>query len=1700
MSRSHSERFNQLIEASRQPAADQPEPQFAARLRHKLLDSFNKPSMFHPNLFSTFFRALVRRPLIPALGLSVAAVVIGLIAGPWLKSRTVNRVEPVYDKLVITAGARLYFDLEPIQSDGLGVNLDSGFRLTSQAPVELAAIRESLAIKPAVEFAVSQENDQSFIIQPKQVLTAGTVYQISLGTTVDGEDGPAKQAFSWAYQAKPTFKIDGFLPHDKATGVPIDTGLEITFNTSNIGEYESFISITPEIKGRFEQHGRVLAFVPEARLTPSTLYTITVQAGLPVKDSSVTLPSETVARFETAPAETSASGSAYYYLTLDRAFSAVRPDEAPIINLGGYTAPPSAAKATVYKFASLDQYRERFAPYDSLPFWAYESRRQFRASTEGLTRIGEYELRSEASALFFPSGFSAGLYLINLDFDGYNQQTPLAVSDLDASLTISDTTTLLWLADLASGQPLANASVRSLIDDQSVTSDTSGLAQLTTPAAFKADWDELIARSYFLVTTADGRELLVPATPEKFTRMAWGGGAYGLADEWWSYLWTDRTLYRPTDTVNVWGILKNRYEPKTGQAVSLEIRNWEMVDGRGEYIPLAQQTVATGPFSTFQTELKLEQFKPGNYTLIAKIGDREITSKSFEIRTFSKPAYQIIAIPDRLMGLVGESVTYKIQTQFFDGTPAPDISLGYSEYGYAGPEGAPNLTTDERGQATLTQTLELPNEYDRNYGAYKSLTFYPTQPAEGDISAGTNIFIYPSDYTFDPIATQVDNGIRLDLTLNQVDLTQPPVYWYLPPKSDQPVPDTEVRITVDEIVTTKTKRGTIYDFVEKQVIDQYDYSASYETRQSETGRTDGQGRYSRTFTLTGEAYRFNVSVSDPAGRSITRAAYLYKNNQFVNSSISNISVVDSQAGYGAEGPTTEPVYSIGDATKLLVLSNGQRVEPTGRFLFVKLQNGIRDLKLTDAPALDYTFSEADSPNVYFTAIWFTGRGFRTPNQGDLANLKFRLEDRELTLALTSDQSSYAPRATVRLGVRVTDEAGQPVRAAVSLSAIDAAIAGIQSDNAATPLTTLYRTTAPGLLQLSVSHDAVRTEFGAEGGGGGEEPRRLFKDTVLFTEVATNADGRAEVEFKVPDNITAWRVTGQAVSKNMSAGQSVISIPVTRPIFGSLTMSEEYISSDQPKVIARADGRGLNSDQDVQFTLATPGLGEPITQTGKPSSAQTFTLPGLKNGQYELKLTVSQGNLTDTLIRSITVLPSRLTRATSRWAEATPGLTLTGSEMERTRVIFSDTGRGRVINNLTNLSWAYGKRLERHLASRIARDALNGLTIETDPPETGFNPLAYQQPDGGISQMVYADSDLGLSALAASRADLFDRASLRNYLIKKLDEKNAAREQIGQALLGLANLGEPILPDLDRFLTLEGITPEDQLTAALAYQALGASNQAYAIAQKLLEAYGETQAPYIRLKIGLDTDSYIVQTARFSILAESLKLSERIGLDRFLSENFPRESVTNLARAWAQTAALPLLDDKPVSLTYRVNDASQTVTLTEGRSEIRSFTSAELAGFKIESVAGPAGLTILSQAPLNLEPEPSDSRLSINRTYSVVGRSGPIESGDIIRIDLRPDVTGDVVDSTYLITDLLPSGLVLVSRPWERGLNVGDDNLGYPFEVVGQRVVFWSDGFRDIHYFARVLTPGGFTAEPSVLQGQTSRDLVNYSGVQTIEIR
>jgi hypothetical protein len=539
---------------------------------------------------------------------------------------------------------------------------------------------------------------------------------------------------------------------------------------------------------------------------------------------------------------------------------------------------------------------------------------------------------------------------------------------------------------------------------------------------------------------------------------------------------------------------------------------------------------------------------------------------------------------------------------------------------------------------------------------------------------------------------------------------------------------------------------------------------------------------------------------------------------------------------------------------------------------------------------------------------------------------------------------------------------------------------------------------------------------------------------------------------------------------------------------------------------RAFGEELAAGDPVSFDVSAPSLGlsDPLTAEGVAFEAVDIPLPGLSEGSHDLVIEGRHGSASDSLKRTINVLPSRLVQAQAQFAELTPGLRLEGSTDRPTRVVFSDHNRGRYLPVLQSLSWTYGDRVDQMLARALSQEMLaTYFEQQSFAAPTEFDGALYQTPDdGGIALFPYADADLALSArVAAVAPDRFGQQALAAYFRLVYENEGETRERAAVALYGLAALGEPVLPAVQAAAAAGDLEWRERLYVALAAQELGDEDTALRLERALLEQYGERRGPAVRLRVGVDQDDILEATSLAAILAAGIGDPLAPDLFEYTLSNYTKDILVELEQISYLVNALPRLSPQPVRFAYTLDGEREEVELERGESLALLVSPEELAALEPESLEGQVGAATFYLAPLDPAAIETDPDVAITRAFQ--GPSGGplvLRDGELVRVVLHYTLGPQALDGCYQVSDLLPSGLKAVSRL--RAWSVTDPNAFYPYAVEGQRVSFCAykqDPKPTIIYYARISGRGEFTAEPAIIQSQKAPESIGLSAAERLAI-
>ena len=1578
------------------------------------------------------------------------------------------------------------------------VPLDARFRLATTDGSPAAALASRMRVSPAVELSTTTTADGAVLLAPATQLLPGVVYRFELA----GPDGELVD--SWAFQARQPLRIIGTLPSDQETDVPVDTGIEITFDQDGAGDVASHVTIEPATPGRFETHGRTVAFVADRPLTAQTIYTITVSKGIAIAATGEATQADTRFAFETA-----AKGSAARVVRPQFQNDVVesRTADRPVIGLWPTwedTKAPRTLAIEVYRLQGLDAAIDAFRSLRTQPRWARWSSSGL-VPTTNLTRLlgADVRLNANLGAYWFalPEALPAGWYLVQTD-SPQPAQVVLQVTNVAAYLAVSETRTLVWANDLRTKAPIVGAAV--VGDGTDIgTTNADGLADGPTPASLlpkAATRCDRPCDPVVTVRTADGRQVFLPVS-STHDRLEWTGEfyAWSTADPgFWSVLHTDRSRYRTTDTVNVWGMARSRGDGAVPKDVTVRLT---VADGSGApaAAPVATRTAPTRATGAFVASMPLVGVPEGTYAVQTLVGDTIIQTLYLTVGSIAKPAYHLDVTTGRRVYVAGDRIKVTVNAGFFEGTPVPGVRVRI------GGETERTVTTAADGSAVSALTA-TPDE-DQEGPAGRTVEVSPARAEEGEIAAASReYFVFPSTRILDGTGRRVsgDIDVRGSVHVLARDRVERGVgagqsIWELDARGVA-VGGATVTARFIEIVPVRRTEGTRYDFIEKKVVPIVQIDMTERAAGTLRARTASDGSFHVVLpdAVKSHDYRIVLSVGDPDGH-VARLS--------LDASSDSAPTRDAEsATLRATGSTANAdPYAVGDPIDLTMVDPDATARDGSRYLFFTAQMGIRSAVVQSSSRFRTPFAAWAPPGFDVAAVRWTGTGF----VGAVGySAQFRSEGRRLGIQLTPDAARYAPGQRATIAVRTTDAAGRPTPATVILRAVDEKLFSIGAAEADDPLNDLYVPLSPGIVGTYASHHAPRQAFdGGDTTGGGDEGRDDFRDSLLFEAITTGADGRGSVSFGLSDDLTSWRVSASAVSADLEAGSNSVLVPVGLPFFVDATIAPEYLTADRPTLAVRTFGTALAAGAPVTIEVSAPGLGFASgSLRGTAFGTVSVPLPALKAGVQHVTIVATTGSgadrRTDTLTRTFRVVDTRLTRAIQSLTQLRDGgaSTLGAGTLKGgtglTSIVVSDATAGRFLPALQELSQTDGARFEQAFSAAMANGILvDRFKIDAEALDATTFAVDRYQGNDGISILPYASADLELSAFVAIVGpDRVNRGRLGSYLRAIAAATDATRERKALATAGLAGLGDPVLPEIQRLAADPGLTVRERLYVGIGAAAAGDIRTARSVAAALIAAGGEQVGTVARLRAGSSAADTTTATALMAVLAAMIGDDRAPAFWEYVTANPDPDQLQSLRGLAFVSASLQRVGHEPASFAWTVDGKRAVVDLAGGNAFQMSLTPSQAATLSIERVSG--SIDVLAgwrdaTVPSAFQPDPD---VTIERS---IRPSPTVDASDLVVVDLHVSYRNLAAKGCHDVVELVPSGLTPVgpSAAWvdpntERSAYV--DAYG-PYDQSASTVRFCASpdtSFPDqtLRYFARVITPGTYVWEPAIVQSvsQTGR--------------
>ncbi len=1589
-------------------------------------------------------------------------------------------------------------ELTPVDRDASGVGVTSAFVLRSRTTTPAAALAKGLLTEPRMVFTVKPgaSPDEARLV-PTAAMTTGTRYRFRL------TDPAGTLLGTWTYRTERPLRVVGTLPGDRTSGVPTDTGIEITFDQDGVTNLASHFSIQPAVEGTFQTVGRTVVFAPTKPLAQATVYTISVSTGVGMTGSEQVLEEPVTFAFETGGPATHDT----WDIGLGRPVMEASPREAAVIGVDlmfdHRTRPPQAIPLQLFRLPTIGAARDAARRLLGAEDWAALADSDL-VETAGLDRVLDVTVAPEAISeryyfvLRLPRALAAGWYVLVVPRDGRDRQMVLQVTDLAAWAMTSETRTLAWVHDMATGDPIGGARLIDPAGRDVASTDPAGLIDIATPRGLRPQ----AAGSYgdvratiATIAAPDGRRLLLAlGTPNRTAAYGYernSGFSTWPRDQWWLLLSTDRSTYRPTDVIHAWGLIRARDGGAVPSKVEIRVRTTDSSDITGPW--LVRTTVTPTARGAWAVDLPITSLPYGEYYVDVAAGKVVVTSTWISVQDIRKPAYRLDVTTDRTAFIEGETVSVTGQAAFYDGTASPGLNLRSEAF-----EETRTATTDATGSVHFALSTKADSRTDYTY---TTIGLAPASPEEGQISGGANVVVFPSAAWLEGSAI-VDGGrivltgrvTRVDLAAVQRQLLEKG--WPQDP-AGAALAGRTITVKVVEIIPVERQIGTTYDFIEKKVVP---IMQTTETRRAvgtytTTSRATGTIEFTGTVPDPDHSYELTITARDDAGRVATKQIYATRAETSTPGSLTR-PYLDSPiyCGYLTK------MVPVNETLRLTMYDGDGTVSSAGDYLFIVAARGVRDAVLQSSPTLERAFSVGDLPSLDVIAVRFGPGGYAVTNP---VAIRAKPDSRLLNVTLDADRSRYAPGAAATIGVRTSGPDGSPVAADIVIRGVDEKLFTMGAAQDLDTLAILLEAVSDGLLQSVTTH--LLPQRAADGcgdttGGGGRDD---FRDTALFRLIATGTDGRGSVTFILPDDITSWHVSATAIDGELRAGDSSLLVPVGLPFFADVILAPEFLVGERPALRLRGAGDKLVAGDRIRFTVSAPSLLLPptVVEVTAPDFA-SVELPPMALGAHDLTVdavVIGKAALKDRLTRRITVRDSRLEVTRSTTVAPADAASIGGPGL--TTYVMTDAGRGALLPAIWDMSTGGGARFDRALAAEVARGLLLN-EFRVDPRTvlpSRFNASTWERQ--GIALLPYSSPDLELTALAAIVApDLIDHSVAAGGLTFALDDPGTSRERRIVALAGQAGLGVDVLDTLTE-IDRTALGLREKLWLALGFLASGDENTARTIERELVGEHGQELGAWVRLRAETSLADTIDASALLLLVSAGVGDPIAGRILRYVQDNRVPTFLSVLHEAGAIGWMLQRLPRDVARLAWTVDGERTEETLDAGASRTLTLTAAQRAGLAIQPLEGSIAVVATWSGAPGPGDLPAGDLVKITRT---VRPAGTAQANQIVRVTLALAFDPQAPGGCYEVTDRTPSGLVPLA--WAPGWNDEADtgSLWWPWAVNGQQIS-WCIEPRStrpptLSYAARVVSPGTYTWEPAIVQMGAAPEIGDSTPAQTYTIR
>jgi len=834
-------------------------------------------------------------------------------------------------------------------------------------------------------------------------------------------------------------------------------------------------------------------------------------------------------------------------------------------------------------------------------------------------------------------GAKTGVYVIETTAASERTNLPTerslaSVTDLGLLAKVGNASSLVWVVSLASGQPVPNAAVKVRDLKGKIrfegTTNADGVVQGPGAAAltdlkqtavteeqgepYEGEMEDYRARRVIVTAQTEG-DFAVLDTNWNNGIQIWNfavaqdssGGKVRVR----GFLHSDRGLYRPGDTVHLKGLVR-LLESSGKMAVPTKKRRIHLVVTDPRNKAVVDENLAISDFGGFHKDVKVtDEAALGDFQVRAEIEGQSFADH-FSVEEYRPRTFEVKLGTAKRDLLLGQPLRFDVKANFLYGSPLRGGKLTYQV---------------RRRQHLAEFTgfgdyvfQDYASQYDvGHYWARYEERSFSELVSDGEVAldrnGATRVTVrdkdklkVPQDYVLEATVTD-ETGESVSAGRMVVGHTSE-LYLGLHPSEFVQAVDMPFGIQVVGFDKEGNRRAAT---AELELI----------PRRYACGAHGSEGYWScqvvpakgpaikRTITVpaSGSAAVERVVLKEP-GEYVVRIFADGKGEKAIASDVIWVIGKGDAFWSGDEGDrmtviASKASYAPGDTARLVP----QTRMPGALALTTLERDGIMGYALTplatSGQPVEVKVTPEMAPNVFVSVTMVRGR----TGEGDrerprfkmgLVDLKVESTVQRLNVAVTTERPSYQPGDEVKATVRVTAASGQPVRAELALAAADEGVLQIVGFKTPDPMAAFYAPFALGVESATTWNRLLRKidpnhDDGEEGGDGADDEagriRSRFMATAFWAPaLVTDDEGRVQVTFKAPDNLTAFRMMAMAADQGSRFGSGEQRFTVAKPL-QAIPALPRFLSPGDHVQAAVAIHNNTDQKQEVDVRAAIEGV-------------------------------------------------------------------------------------------------------------------------------------------------------------------------------------------------------------------------------------------------------------------------------------------------------------------------------------------------------------------------------------------------------------------------------------------------------------------------------------------------------------------------------